>query len=56
MHLHSKGSRLRCRIKFRQWLPASEITYELLRLGPDTTGLAGELREILPDTTDDLQW
>ncbi|HEX6528160.1 MAG TPA: type II toxin-antitoxin system prevent-host-death family antitoxin [Streptosporangiaceae bacterium] len=40
----------------RQWVPASEVAHELLRLGPDTTGLAGELREILPDTTDDLQW
>jgi prevent-host-death family protein len=40
----------------RQWLPASEVAHELLRLGPDTTGLAGELREILHDTTDDLPW
>ena len=40
----------------RQWLPASEIARELVRLGPDATGLADELREILPDTTDDLTW
>jgi prevent-host-death family protein len=38
----------------RQWLPTSEIAHELVRLGPDTTGLAEELRGILPDTTDDL--
>ncbi|MGI5220664.1 type II toxin-antitoxin system Phd/YefM family antitoxin [Nocardia sp. CA-290969] len=40
----------------RQWVPAAEIIQELMRLGPDTTGLAEELREILPDTTDDLPW
>lgn len=40
----------------RQWLPAMEIASELARLGPDTTGLARELRETLPDTTDDLPW
>lgn len=39
-----------------QWLPASQVAYELVRLGPDTTGLAAELREILADTTDDLRW
>lgn len=33
---------------------ATEIARELLRLGPDATGLARELREILTDTTDDL--
>ena len=38
----------------RQWLPATEIASDLLRLGADTTGLAQELRETLPDTTDDL--
>ncbi len=40
----------------RQWLPAPEIGSELARLGPDTTGLAGELREVLTETTDDLPW
>jgi prevent-host-death family protein len=37
----------------RQWIPVSEFTRELTRLGPDNTGLADELRELL---TDDLQW
>ncbi len=40
----------------REWLPAAEIGLELARLGPDTTGLAEELRETLTDTTDDLPW
>jgi prevent-host-death family protein len=40
----------------RQWLPAAEIGHELMRLGPDTTGLAEELRATLTDTTDDLPW
>src|SRR5918999_1307470 len=40
----------------RQWLPATEIASELLRLGADPTGLAQELRETLPETTDDLPW
>jgi prevent-host-death family protein len=40
----------------RQWLPASEIGRELERLGPDTTGLAEELRATLTETTDDLPW
>jgi prevent-host-death family protein len=40
----------------RRWLPASEITRELLSLGRDTTGLAQELRETLIETTDDLPW
>jgi len=39
-----------------QWLPATEITSELVHLGTDTTGLAQELRETLPETTDDLPW
>jgi len=39
-----------------RWLPAAEVVNELLRLGPDTTGQAEELRETLPDTTDDLRW
>lgn len=40
----------------RQWLPAAEIAHELVRLGPDTTGLDQELRATLTDTTDDLPW
>jgi prevent-host-death family protein len=40
----------------RRWLPASEISRQLLSLGPDATGQAGELREALTDTTDDLPW
>jgi prevent-host-death family protein len=40
----------------RRWLPATEIGRELARLGPDTTGLADELREILTETTDDIPW
>jgi prevent-host-death family protein len=40
----------------RQWLPAAEIGHELARLGPDTTGLADELRAVLTETTDDLPW
>jgi prevent-host-death family protein len=40
----------------RRWLPATEIAAELLRLGPDTTGLASELAETLTETTDDLPW
>jgi prevent-host-death family protein len=40
----------------RQWVPAAEVGYELARLGPDTTGLAHELRETLTETTDDLPW
>ncbi|WP_159840408.1 type II toxin-antitoxin system Phd/YefM family antitoxin [Nocardia sp. CY41] len=40
----------------RQWVPASEVLRELVRLGPDTTGLRDELRETLTDTTDDLPW
>jgi len=40
----------------RQWLPAAEIGRELARLGPDTTGLADELRAALTETTDDLRW
>jgi antitoxin (DNA-binding transcriptional repressor) of toxin-antitoxin stability system len=40
----------------RQWLPAQEIGYELLRLGPDTTGLKEELRATLTETTDDVSW
>jgi prevent-host-death family protein len=39
-----------------RWIPASEVSGELVRLGPDTTGLAEELREALTDTTDDLPW
>jgi prevent-host-death family protein len=40
----------------RRWLPVAAIAGELNRLGPDTTGLADELRETLTDTTDDLRW
>ncbi len=40
----------------RTWIPALEVMRELQRLGPDTTGLAEELRETLTDTTDDLPW
>ncbi|MBF6300400.1 type II toxin-antitoxin system Phd/YefM family antitoxin [Nocardia amamiensis] len=40
----------------RQWVPAAEVIRELRRIGPDTTGLRQELREALPDTTDDLPW
>lgn len=40
--------------RWRQWLPASEIGRELVRLGPDTTGLPEELRAALTETTDDL--
>ena|ERR1700759_2115045 len=34
----------------RQWLPASEIGRELVRLGPDTTGLSEELRATPTET------
>lgn len=40
----------------RQWVPAAEVGHELARLGPDTTGLAQELRETLTETTDDPPW
>jgi prevent-host-death family protein len=40
----------------RQWLPAPEISHELARLGPDTTGLAEGLRAARTETTDDLSW
>jgi prevent-host-death family protein len=40
----------------RQWLPAVEIGHQLARLGPDSTGLAEELRNTLTETTDDLPW
>ncbi|HEX2399567.1 MAG TPA: type II toxin-antitoxin system prevent-host-death family antitoxin [Mycobacterium sp.] len=40
----------------RAWVPAAEIAHELARLGPDTTGLAEELRATLTDTTEDLRW
>jgi prevent-host-death family protein len=39
-----------------RWLPAAEIAGEVARLGPDSTGLADELREVLAETTDDLPW
>ncbi len=37
-------------------MPASEIARELTLLGPDTTGLAQELKDTLTETTDDLPW
>ncbi|WP_283134908.1 type II toxin-antitoxin system Phd/YefM family antitoxin [Rhizohabitans arisaemae] len=40
----------------RRWIPAAEIMEELARLGPDKTGLAEELRDVLAETTDDLPW
>jgi prevent-host-death family protein len=40
----------------RQWLSAAEVGHEFARPGPDTTGLAGELRTALAETTDDLRW
>jgi prevent-host-death family protein len=40
----------------QQWLRATDIGRELARLGPDPTGLAGELRATLTDSTDDLPW
>jgi len=39
-----------------RWLPGAEIGRELARLGPDTTGLADELRGILTERTDDIRW
>jgi prevent-host-death family protein len=40
----------------RRWLPAAEVTAELVRLGRETTGLAEDLAEVLTQTTDDLRW
>ena len=40
----------------REWVLVAEIAHELARLGPDTTGLAEELRTTLTDTTEDLPW
>ena len=40
----------------RRWRPAGEVMRELALLGPDTTGLAQELRDTLQDTTDNLPW
>ena len=40
----------------RRWLPASEVLGELALLGPDTTGLGNELKDMLTETTDDLPW
>jgi prevent-host-death family protein len=37
----------------RRWLPATEVIRDLVLLGPDTTGLAQELRDTLTNTTDD---
>jgi prevent-host-death family protein len=38
----------------RRWLPADEIVAELLRLGPDATGLRSELAQTITENTDDL--
>ncbi|HEX2361939.1 MAG TPA: type II toxin-antitoxin system prevent-host-death family antitoxin [Jiangellaceae bacterium] len=38
----------------RQWIPARELIPQLERLGPDPTRLLSELRQIAPDTTDDV--
>lgn len=40
----------------RQWLSAVEIGSDLAQLGPDATGLAEDLRDVLTETTDDLPW
>jgi prevent-host-death family protein len=40
----------------RQWIPAAEVVARLKAIGPDHTGMAEELREMLTDTTDDLPW
>lgn len=40
----------------RRWIPATEVIPQLVKLGPDPTGLLAELRETLTDTTDDLRW
>jgi len=40
----------------RRWLPASEVVRELAVLGPDTSGLAQDLRDALTETTDYLPW
>ncbi|MEV4107041.1 type II toxin-antitoxin system Phd/YefM family antitoxin [Nonomuraea sp. NPDC049695] len=37
-----------------QWISAVEVGAELSCLGADTTGLAGELRQTLTETTEDL--
>jgi prevent-host-death family protein len=38
----------------RRWVPAPEVVKHLMALGPDTTGLADELRVTLAQTTEDL--
>ena len=40
----------------RRWIPASEVAVALERLGPDSTNLLDEIRQDLPDTTEDLRW
>lgn len=40
----------------RQWIPATEVLTRIRELGPDRTGLAEDLRDLLPDSTDDLPW
>lgn len=38
-----------------EWLPANEIARELAWLSPDPVGLAGDPKEVLTGTTDDLR-
>ncbi|HET8659649.1 MAG TPA: type II toxin-antitoxin system prevent-host-death family antitoxin [Micromonosporaceae bacterium] len=40
----------------RQWIPATEVMAQISALGPDHTGMADELRDMIADTTDDLPW
>lgn len=40
----------------RRWIPATEVLRQLAALGRDRTNLMAELREAIPDTTDDLRW
>ncbi|MFE3448368.1 type II toxin-antitoxin system Phd/YefM family antitoxin [Nonomuraea sp. NPDC059194] len=40
----------------RRWIPAGEVVGKLRALPVVDAGLAAELRESLPDTTDDLPW
>ena len=40
----------------RRWIPAAELIPQLERLGPDRTGLLGELHETMSGSTDDISW
>ncbi|MQA95085.1 MAG: type II toxin-antitoxin system prevent-host-death family antitoxin [Streptosporangiales bacterium] len=40
----------------RRWIPAEEVISQLERIGPYPGDLRSELREVMPDTTDDLRW